>query len=213
MLKYLVFILTLYSMGAKSYLHPVLEDLILKSTLIDSNVKFEWEGLNENKISCRSLKLRLSRISELEDEIKLLEDISTKSVEQHIAHELIKTFILKQESEMYNVLFDKSNLSLSGNLSSLELTEEDNVILLMGGDVKILFLGEDSELHMINDRLIFNISNYQACMAKNIDFFVLRKCGGAKFSDLNYCLTGKIDHYVISVPEIKLNTGRLRRVR
>lgn len=197
-----------------AFLHPSVENMLRNSKSMNGTLKINWAANNQNHVSCEAVNLRLKRMSELYDDIKLVQDLENDTLEVAIANGRVVDFILSHAQDFYRVVLDKKALAVTVEILDEDYSEKDTrVIVLTGSDLKV-WLGENTKfLEFENGVLSFNVANYEACISPQFSIVLLKDCSAKNFKDLGQCDLEKIYEFKGSLPKKILSAGRLNRRR
>lgn len=212
-MKNLCLFILLFSTGARAFLHPVLEKNYEISNKVEFSLNLEWENV-QDLTSCKAIDLRLKRLVELKDELHFLNNTQQSDLDQQFAHLLIKTLITEQSVELYNLLFDRDEHIAKIDLEEFSFGKDDFLYAVVAGEAKVYFNNEETrDLKVEGSKLLLGLSNYQACIPKKVDLFILRGCSPKTYADLIKCQSHKVDLFEVKIPKINLQRGNLRRTR
>lgn len=199
---------------ASTIIDPKIESFVhkgIKKSLLHNKANINWSNLLY--ASCRSIDLRISRNLELDNQYEQVSSMEATTLQENLALRDIKAFLMGQINSTYEVALFKNLHDLQIPVNDLNLDKEEFKFSIYGGDISLSFRSEDSFINYNEDFLEQKISNYQYCLDKTYNLYVVKDCYARSWNELETCSENEVHLYQYSIPSRIMGTGNLWRER
>lgn len=190
-------LLTSLIIAGKSYSQVYMADHLLsfanKSNEFQAlSVEASWQAREINHLMCSSIRYRLEKSRQYRQYFE------SNSGRLHRGLPIFLSGVLRESQDLYEKLIDEADMDLL--ISGMNIAASDFVFAVAGGEALVAFHDGAQQLERSSEGLVFKLTNAQACLAPELNIYIVRDCPARFYYQLPGCSEKAVEMYRVGIP-------------